>query len=270
MVDFTITSWYTGDATYDVVLALAFVLLFGVIYSATLMQSPYGRFTSSKFGPAVSARLGWFIMELPSSVAFLYFFLQGERSHEWPRRVMCIIFLLHYLNRGFFFPYMIRVPKGSTPNFTVFLFVFGMFVTTLHGYLNGTFFGNFGEHLTEDWLSSKTFKIGVVSYYTALSFNIYSDGIIRSLRTKKECEEGTKTYRIPYGGLFDFVTNASYFSELWAWASFAVFTWSPAGLWIFLISCANLIPRAVATHEWYKQKFENYPRHRKILIPHIW
>jgi 3-oxo-5-alpha-steroid 4-dehydrogenase 1 len=66
------------------------------------------------------------------------------------------------------------------------------------------------------------------------------------------------------------VNNPSYFSELCFRVGFAVMTWSLAGIYILTISMANLIPRAIATHRWYRQRFPDYPSKRKILIPYVW
>jgi 3-oxo-5-alpha-steroid 4-dehydrogenase 1 len=66
------------------------------------------------------------------------------------------------------------------------------------------------------------------------------------------------------------VNNPSYFSELCFWVGFAIMTWSLAGIYILTISMANLIPRAIATHRWYRQRFADYPSKRKILIPYVW
>ena len=51
---------------------------------------------------------------------------------------------------------------------------------------------------------------------------------------------------------------------------FSIFTWNLAGVYILLITMANLIPRAVATHTWYRETFPDYPAQRKILIPYVW
>lgn len=64
--------------------------------------------------------------------------------------------------------------------------------------------------------------------------------------------------------------NASYFTELVLWVGFALFTFSPAGLFIVGISAANLLPRAVATHRWYHDRFPDYPKDRKILVPGLY
>jgi 3-oxo-5-alpha-steroid 4-dehydrogenase 1 len=99
--------------------------------------------------------------------------------------------------------------------------------------------------------------------------NIHSDAIIRNLRSREEVERGEKVYRIPEGGLFRYVTNPSYFTELLSFAGFAIATWSLGAVFVLLVSAANLVPRAFQVHQWYKEKFEDYPSERKVLIPFL-
>ena len=75
---------------------------------------------------------------------------------------------------------------------------------------------------------------------------------------------------MPEGGLFRWVTCPSYLTELCAWAGFMLFTWSLASVFIFVVSAANLVPRAWATHAWYRARFPDYPRARRALIPFVW
>ena len=35
------------------------------------------------------------------------------------------------------------------------------------------------------------------------------------------------------------------------------------------LSAANLVPRALATHRWYRERFPDYPQDRKALIPFV-
>jgi 3-oxo-5-alpha-steroid 4-dehydrogenase 1 len=53
------------------------------------------------------------------------------------------------------------------------------------------------------------------------------------------------------------------------WAGWALATWSLAGLTILCITAANLIPRALKNHRWYRDRFPDYPAERKALVPHI-
>ena len=263
-------SWYTGNTAYDTVLTIAFGLVAFVLAAAPFVQSPYGRFASKRFGVNLDPRLGWFLMELPATLSFLYFFLfHGERRAELVPIIFLVIWLIHYGNRGFAFPMLMRVPIGQTSSFSITVVVMGWIVTTLHGYLNAAFISTHGEHFTREWLSDPRFLVGLAIYYTGYVLNIHSDRIVRRLRTKEEVATGEKVYRIPRGGLFEYISNQSYFTELVAWSGFALCTWSLGGVFILAISAANLIPRAFATHKWYLEKLEDYPKDRKVLIPFV-
>ena len=45
--------------------------------------------------------------------------------------------------------------------------------------------------------------------------------------------------------------------------------WSISGVVFLIRVIANLFPRAISHHRWYKNKFDNYPKNRKAIIPGI-
>jgi 3-oxo-5-alpha-steroid 4-dehydrogenase 1 len=264
----TALHWYTGDPTYDTLLTAALLLALIVAFVAPFVPSPYGRFASARFGLALDPRLGWFLMELPSSVVFLVFFFRGPHRFETVPLCFLGLWCVHYANRGFFFPLSMRVPKGSKASFGLFVVTMGWLVTSLHGYLNGAFVSSWGAYPIS-WLADPRFLGGLVLYAGSLALNIQSDAIIRRLRSADEVAQGKSVYRVPQGGLFRFVSSPSYLTELTAWAGFALCTWSLGGLFIFAISAANLVPRAFSTHRWYREKFPDYPSERRALIPFV-
>lgn len=262
--------WYTGDPTYDSLLGGALIFACMVFAISWFLPSPYGRFASTRFGISVDPRLGWFLMELPATLSFVYFFFHGPRRGETVPLVFLCMWLVHYANRGFAFPMSMRVVRGGRGSFSVLVMAAGWAVTGLHGYFHATFFTRLGTHYTIAWLTDPRFVAGLLVYYACFVLNLQSDAIIRKLRTREELSAGVKTYRIPRGGLFRWVTSASYLTELGAWAGFALCTWSVAGVFIFLVSAGNLVPRARATHHWYRARFADYPTERKALIPFVW
>lgn len=138
----------------------------------------------------------------------------------------------------------------------------------MHGYLNGSFFSHdYLDQYGTQWLTDPRFLIGVVVYLAGFSLLVRSEWIVRNLRDKND--PGATEYRIPFGGGFRFVSSPAYLGELVAWAGFALLTWSLAGVVIFLITAGNLVPRALATHRWYREKFADYPRERKALVPYL-
>jgi 3-oxo-5-alpha-steroid 4-dehydrogenase 1 len=262
--------WYTGDAIYDTALAAAFGFVALVAVSAWFVATPYGRFTSNRYGWRLDPRLGWFLMELPSWAVFAVAYLSGPRRAELAPMALAGIWAIHYANRGFFFPLSIRTPRGGSTSFSFMVVAIGWVSTTLHGYLNGAFIAGLGAHYTDAWLTDPRFLAGAALWALSLTLNIHSDSVVRNLRTRDEVARGEKVYRIPRGGLFRWVTNASYLTELCSWAGWALATWSLAGVYILALSAANLLPRAVATHRWYRERFADYPQERKVLLPFVW
>lgn len=258
-------TWYTGNSHFDTVLAIGFAFAAFTILGSLFVQSPYGRFASDKYGVNFSPRFGWWLMEIPATVVFLAFYLQGPRALELTPLVLGAIWLIHYGNRGWFFPLSIRATPGKRASFSLMVMAMGMFVTAIHGYLNATFFTEYAPHLTREWLIDPRFIAGVIVYYTGFGLILSSESIMRRLRAP----DGSGGYKVPYGGAFRWVSSPQYLGELIAWAGFALMTWGLPGVMIFLISAGNLVPRAFATHRWYREKFPDYPADRKALIPYV-
>ena len=256
--------------TYQLILKLAFVYVALIVIGGLIVKAPYGRFASGKFGFNLPPRLGWFLMELPATLSFLIFYFQGQHRFETVPLLFLGVWLMHYGNRGFIFPFLIRAAKGASSSFSVTVVVAGWLVTSLHGYLNAVFISHLATHLTTEWFVDPRFLIGMAIYLYGFTMNVHSDAIIRNLRSKEEVERGDKVYRIPQGGLFKYVSNPSYLTELISFTGFAIATWSMGAVFVLLVSAANLIPRAFQVHKWYAEKFgDEYPKERKVLIPFI-
>ncbi len=260
--------WYTDNSTYDTVLTIALVFAAFVIVGGLFMQSPYGRFGATARGVNLNPRLGWWLMEIPATVVFAVFYLTGPCRLNATPLVLAAIWLMHYGNRGWFFPLSIRQVPGKRSSFNISVLVLGMAVTSMHGYLNGAFFSHDYKHqYGTGWLTDPRFLVGVIVYLCGFILLVSSESIVRNLRDKQN--PGATEYKVPYGGGFRFVTSPAYLGELVAWAGFALLTWSLAGVVIFLITAGNLVPRAFATHKWYREKFPDYPAERKALIPGV-
>lgn len=255
--------------SYQLTLQIAGAYLLLIIVGGFFVKAPYGRFASNQFGFSLPPRLGWFLMELPATLSFVFFYFQGEHRFELVPLFFLGIWLLHYGNRGFIFPFLMRVAKGQKGTFSIMIVLAGWFVTILHGYLNAVFISQLSTHLTPAWFTDPRFIIGIGIYFLGFLLNLHCDHIIRRLRTKKEVAEGIKVYRVPQGGLFNYLTCPSYFTELLSFLGFAIATWSLGALFVLGVSAANLIPRAIQSHQWYQQKFSDYPKNRKAIFPGI-
>jgi len=248
-----------------------------LIALTTLITELYGSTAYGKFADGayivLPQRLGWFLMELPCSSCFIYFFFikGGPQSHLFVPRLLAFIFLGHYLYRGWIFPYLARPSPSGGNNFSVIPAIGGWLVTITHGYLNARWYSTYGTHLKDKkWLKSPFFILGLILYYSGFFCLVWHDKIVRDLRDPTDIN-GPR-YKIPYGGFFTYVTAAQYFVELWTWFGFFLMSCGPNGFFIFVVSLFNLAPRAAVTHQWYIQKFgkEYEDLNRKNLIPGVW
>ena len=71
------------------------------------------------------------------------------------------------------------------------------------------------------------------------------------------------------GGAFELVSCPNYLGEILEWCGWALATWSWPGLAFALYTIANLAPRAVTHHRWYRETFPDYPPKRRALVPYL-
>lgn len=224
-------------------------------------SAPYGRHTRPGWGPGIPVRLGWIAMESPTIVVFVVAFATAPRAGELVPRVMATLWLVHAVHRGLVHPLRMRPGQRTMPSFVV---AFGFAVHAVLAYLNGRSLGVFGPHYSLGWLLGVRFLYGLLVFVTGFIVNRVSDRMLRALR-----RPGETGYAIPRGGLFDELSCPNYLGEVIQWIGWAVLTWSQAGLAVAVWSAANLIPRAVAHHDWYRRTFPDYPRNRHAILPFL-
>lgn len=245
--------------------ALAYLMCFMGCTAFWLIQwfgSPYGRYSSHWPGPWVPPRAGWLLQELPSLAWPLFECARASslRLDRLPNRVLLAMFVVHYVHRTLIFPLLIRGGK-PTPLYTfVIAFVFCLY----NGYLQSRYLSQYAVY-TEDWVTQPCFRAGFALWLTGMLINIHSDHILRNLRKPEETG-----YKIPRGGLFDYVTAANYLGESVEWCGFALASWSLQGAAFALFTFSVLLSRAKHHHRWYLEKFEDYPKSRKIMIPFLY
>ncbi|KAB1281337.1 3-oxo-5-alpha-steroid 4-dehydrogenase 1 [Camelus dromedarius] len=71
------------------------------------------------------------------------------------------------------------------------------------------------------------------------------------------------------GGLFEYISAANYFGEVVEWCGYALASWSIQGWAFALFTFCTLVTRAQQHHQWYLDKFEDYPKFRKAMIPFL-
>lgn len=223
---------------------------------------PYGRHAAHRhWGPTVNSKFGWFIMEITVIVVFSLLFFRGSATKTLPMYIFYATFILHYINRTFIFPLQIKSNGDKMPWLIVIL---GIAFNLINGFFNGYWFGTLALSYSNNWLLDPRFILGLILFFTGMSINITSDQKLIHLRKGKR-----KGYYIPYGGLFNYVSSPNLFGEIIEWLGWAIMTWSLPGFSFALWTAANLIPRSLDHHRWYKNYFDNYPENRKAVIPYI-
>jgi len=231
---------------------IVFILLF-------FISAPYGKFRRKGWGPAIKSKWAWLLMELPSPLLMIVFFLISE-----PKNLVKIIFILlwlsHYIHRALIYPF---TQSGRNQSYPLILVCMAFIFNWFNGFMNG--YGIF--HLMTyniSWLLSWQFITGGVVFISGFIINKTADEMLRKMRNDNPAE-----YVIPNGWLFNYISCPHYLGEMIEWAGWAVITWSLPGFAFFIFTFANLFPRAISSHKWYKDNFEDYPESRKAVIPFI-
>lgn len=225
----------------------------------------YGMMYTRKWGLTVGNRLGWIMMEAPAFCAMLALWLCSGRRFQPAPMVMGLMFLLHYFQRSFIFPMLIK-GKSRMPLAIIFM---GVVFNVINAYMIGgwLFYVAPADRYPASWFLSPLFILGALLFIAGMAINWNSDHIIRNLR-----KPGDTRHYIPRGGFYRYVTSANYFGEFLEWTGYAVLTWSLGGLAFALWTFANLAPRARKIHARYVAEFgEEYSRlGRKYIIPFIY
>lgn len=233
------------------------------LLTSLFIASPYGKHERDGWGPGINMRAGWLILELPAFAFMLWFYLQGEHRLEIAPLILFSLFQIHYFHRTFIYPFTIRVKPEA--RYRLFLLACGMPFNAVNGAINGWFLSQLGEHLySTNWLTDIRFIIGLLVFAAGFAMAKHSDAILRNLR-----KPGESGYKIPYGGAYRFVSCPNYLGEMIQWTGFAIAGWSLAGLAFVAFTASNLIPKAIASHRWYRENFPDYPPERKAVIPGI-
>lgn len=238
------------------------------------LKAGYGYLSNSNWGPKISNKLAWVLMEAPSFFFLLYYTLRYAESGFAPasgntvRFIIASFFLLHYFQRSFIFPLLMR-GHSTMP---VAIMAMGMVFNTLNSWFIGTWLYDITPRLYPQmygisWFSSPEFIVGTIIFFAGMFINLQSDYIIRHLR-----KPGDTRHYIPRKGMYKYVTSANYFGEITEWIGFAILSWSLCGVLFAFWTICNLAPRSKSLTAKYESEFGDEYRnlHKKNLIPFIW
>ena len=202
--------------TFLVVMAVTALIVFIALH---FINAGYGMLFDKKWGASLSNRIGWIVMEAPVFIAmiFLWIFATDEYRFDPIRITFLVLFQIHYFQRSFIFPFLI---KGNS-RMPLSIVSMGIIFNLLNALMQGgwIFYISPLDYYTAEWFYSPQFIIGVIIFFAGMFINIQSDSIIRHLR-----KPGDRRHYIPQGGMFRWVSSANYFGEWLEWVGFAILT----------------------------------------------
>lgn len=234
------------------------VLLLPVQLAVT---APYGRHVRPRWGPVIGNRVGWIVMEAVSPIVFAAAFLYGGVPASGPVWVFLALWMAHYLNRTLVFPLRTKTAGKTIP---LAIVASAILFNAFNGWSNGFYLGSPWAAYTAAWFLDIRFGLGIAVFLAGAAINIWADNRLLALR-----RDGTKGYSIPRGGLFEKVSCPNHLGEIVEWTGFAIACWNLPAAAFAVWTAANLAPRAISHHRWYRREFPDYPEARRALLPGI-
>jgi 3-oxo-5-alpha-steroid 4-dehydrogenase 1 len=249
----------SAPSPYPSFVILEFVLAALTVGALRFIVAPYGRHGRDGWGPTVPARVGWLVMESPAPLLFAAFYLLGAHRAALVPLLFLAMWQAHYLQRAFVYPFLMR----GGARMPVLVMLLAIAFNVLNAYVNARWVSGYGTY-PHAWLTDPRFVVGVACFIAGLWLNLVSDHTLRGLRGP-----GETGYKIPNGGGYRWVSSPNYLGEIIEWSGWALATWSLGGLAFAAYTTANLAPRALANHQWYRDRFADYPPDRRALVPYL-
>jgi very-long-chain enoyl-CoA reductase len=107
------------------------------------------------------------------------------------------------------------------------------------------------------------FVLGIALFLFGIIANFYHHKLLADLR------KNSLDYFIPKGGLFERVVCPHYLFEILTWLGIALLSRHLAA-WLVLLFVINyLSARSIRTLKWYHDKFPEFPKDRKAILPFV-
>lgn len=243
-----------------IAMALMGVVVFVALY---FVEAGYGYLFNPKFGFPLSNKVGWVLMEAPAFLVMAWWCTKSTPG-QTVQLVLAALYLLHYFQRSFIFPLLMR-GRSKMP---VGIALMGLVFNSINAFLIGCWLFELAPAgFYANWFTDLRFWAGLLIFLLGMGINMQADHIVRNLR-----KPGDTRHYIPRGGMFRYVSSANYFGELVEWTGFAIATWSWTGALFVWWTFANLAPRSASLYKRYEREFgEEFTRlGRKRILPFIY
>jgi 3-oxo-5-alpha-steroid 4-dehydrogenase 1 len=241
------------------------VLAIVVFVSLYFVTAGYGQFRTKQWGLSVNNKLGWVLMEVPVFIVMLAIWSLSPLRWHLPQLALFCLFELHYFQRSLVFPFLL---KGQS-RMPVAIMLMGIVFNLINGLIQGGglyWFPNPDFEQGVSYLLRPNAIAGILLFFIGMAINLHSDHVVRHLR-----KPGDTKHYLPSKGMYRYVTSANYLGEIIEWTGFAIAAATLAA-WVFPIwTAANLVPRAHAIYNRYKEEFgEEALGKRKRIVPFVY
>ncbi|WFD07344.1 hypothetical protein MVES1_002707 [Malassezia vespertilionis] len=246
------------------------------------IDAPFGKFgVQSRWN--VNGNTAWMAMESVAPLAVAWYSWPVQSTYA---AVLLGMFIVHYMNRALIQPLL--NPPRSPLHLVVVLSAIAF--NSANGFLIGTWLRTL--HVQHFTLARAVLAaMGFALFGAGMGGNIAHDTILMRLRTSplaaRDVTRRTAQYRIPYGGLFFWVSYPHYLCEWVEWIGYVVcgaaggncgvaqLLAMPPFLFVVL-EIGAMLPRAVHGHAWYRREFgvashdtPGYPPNRRAVVPFL-
>ena len=256
---------------YNFYIQICFLVLDIPIFLCLLfIKAYYGKFFNKsedgnciqkllrKIFPVIPSRISWIVQECPCVFITIFFIIYYYENLNYKNILVISPFLVHYIHRTFIFPFVIHSSKNNPLEITLMAFTFCFFNAIM---INRSIFFLIKDYGDEFLLN---YIFGLAIFLLGIYINIHSDYSMIKQRNAN-LDENNK-YIIPRGFMYELISCPNYFGELTEWLGFFILSNSFSGLVFFISTFANLFPRAIQYHQWYKNKFKEEFATDKDLI----
>lgn len=239
--------------TPNVILYLALMLLAIGMGASEWMGSTLLKYSKFRPDKGIDARLGMFFLYFLPILAALGFSLPTLATATLVQAIVLAAICVHFGKRCL---EVLFLHKYSGPIDPLTTLAIASFYTLVAGFIS--FLNNWPLAAADNlfWLGLLLFAFGEVA-------NFGHHKILADLR------RDTHGYVIPRGGWFEYVACPHYFFEIVAWVGILLLSRHLFALVALVGMAGYLLARSRKTLAWYRQKFPNFPKNRKALIPFL-
>ena len=252
-----------SETSFNLFLAVMSGVALVVFIALYFVKAGYGIFRTASWGPSLSNKVAWVLMEAPVFVVMCWLWAESERKFQPAAGVLFLLFQLHYFQRSFIFPLLMK-GKSRMP---LSIMLMGIVFNVLNGCMQGwwIFYLAPADKYSASWLASPWFIGGTVVFFLGMGINWHSDYVVRHLR-----KPGDTRHYLPRKGMYRYVTSANYLGEIVEWSGWALLTCSLSGLVFLWWTVANLVPRSNAIWHRYREEFGAEVGNRKRVFPFLY